>query len=119
MGLAAQLDGYRQLGPGQLRALEVSSVSADFQGVASGDIARQQVKDAIEAAQELRLPITAKHARSEVAQTLVARMGCSFEAVGEPLTERAFIASYVDRSIEGDPTPPADPELELPTEQVA
>ncbi len=119
MGLAAQLDGYRQLSPGQLRALEVSSVSADFQGVASGETARQQVKDAIEAAQELRLPITAKHARSEVAQALVARMGCSFEAVGESLTERAFIASYVDHSIEGAPTPPTDPELELPTEQVA
>lgn len=119
MGLAAQLDGYRQLSPAQLRTLQVSSVSADFQGVASGDIAHQQVKDAIEAAQEFRLPITAKHARSEIAQALVARMGCSFEAVGEPLTERAFIATYVDRSIQGAPTTPTNPEADLPAEQVA
>jgi EAL domain-containing protein (putative c-di-GMP-specific phosphodiesterase class I) len=74
MGLAAQLDGCRQLGPGELRTLEVSSVSTDSQGVASGDIARQLVKDAIKAARNLRLLITAKHARSELAQALVARM---------------------------------------------
>ena len=129
MGLAAQLDGYRQLQPAQLRALEASSVAADFRHVASGQAALQQLTDAIDAAQELRLPITAKHARSELAQTLVAKLGCSFEAVGEPLTERTFIASYVDGPIEGaiegdpsppgDPTPPDDPAAEQPATQVA
>ena len=119
MGLAAQLDGYRRLGPAQLRALEANSIAADFSSVASGEAAHQQLIDAIEAAQALRLPITAKHARSEIAQALVARMGCSFEAVGEPLMERAFIASYVDRAIESSSAPPPDPQHPQPINQVA
>jgi EAL domain-containing protein (putative c-di-GMP-specific phosphodiesterase class I)/LysM repeat protein len=119
MGLAAQLDGYRQLESTRLEALEASSVAADFRGVTGSDAARQQLVDAIEAAQDLRLPITAKHARGEAAVALVSKLGCSFQATGEPLTERSFVASYVDRPIEGDPNPAPDAEAEHPAEQVA
>jgi hypothetical protein len=46
-------------------------------------------------------------------------MSRSFEAVGEPLTERAFIASDIDRPTEGCSAPPPDPQHPQPIKQVA
>lgn len=119
MGLAAQLDGYHRLASPELKALEANSVAADFRGATGSDAARQQLVDAIEAAQDLRLPITAKHARGDAAMALVSKLGCSFHATGEPLTERSFVASYVDGAIEGDSNPAPDTEAEGAAEQVA
>lgn len=95
MGIGVHLDDYGIAATEDLQHLGVSSVTVDFAAAASSEEARTILSEAVNDAQELRLPITARHARSEAAQKLHVSLGCSFEAVGEPLPADAFVAAHV------------------------
>lgn len=108
MGIAVQLNDYGMAMADDLRQLGVSSVTVDFAAASASEGARGILTAAIDGAQELRLPVTSRHARSEIAQTLQVRLGCAYEAVGEPITEQAFIATQINkpRPVEAKPPPP-------------
>jgi len=96
MGIGVHLDDFGMAAAEDLRQLGISSVTVDFAAAGSGDEARTILTDAVEAAQELRLPVTARHARTEAARSLQVSLGCAFEAVGQPLPADTFISAYVE-----------------------
>ena len=104
MGIGVHLDDYGIAPSEDLQYLGVSSVTVDFAAAASSEQAREILSEAVDAAQELRLPVTARHARSEAAQKLHVSLGCSFEAVGEPIPADAFVETYV-----AEPRPVVEP----------
>ncbi|MDA0351946.1 MAG: EAL domain-containing protein [Chloroflexi bacterium] len=108
MGIGVHLDDYGMTSPQDLQRLGVSSVTIDFGAAGSGTEARELLTDAVEAAQELRLPVTARHARGEAAQHLQVSLVCAFEAVGEPLPADTFLKSHVDEQLAEEAVEPIE-----------
>ena len=96
MGIGVHLDDYSLAPAADLRNLGVSSVTVDFAAAGTSAEARELLEEAVEAAQDLRLPITARHSRGHAARDLQVNLGCSFEAAGEPLPADAFVKAHVD-----------------------
>ncbi len=108
MGIGVHLDDYGMAASQDLAQLGVSSVTVDFAAAGTSSEARNILSDAVEAAQDLRLPVTARHSRTEAARALQVSLGCSFEAVGEPLPADAFVKAHVEEApakTESEPTP--------------
>ena len=95
MGIGVFLDDYGAATADDLGNLRVSSVTVDFAAAGTSSEARERLSAAVEAAQELRLPVTARHARSEAAQRLQVGLGCSFAAVGEPVPADTLVNTHV------------------------
>ena len=113
MGLGVFLDHYGGASAADLSNLRVSSVTVDFAAASIGSEARGRLSAAVKSAQDLRLPVTARHARSEAAQSLQVELGCAFAAIGEPIPADAFVSAHVverreateERRAVGAPTP--------------
>lgn len=99
MGIGVHLDEYSLAGSANLSQLGVSSVTVDFGTAGTSDQAREALSDTVEAAQDQRLPVTARHNSTEAARALQVTLGCSFEAVGKPLPPDAFIKAHVEEQL--------------------
>ena len=111
MGLGVYLDHYGVATAEDLTNLRVSSATVDFAAAGTSSEARERISAAVESAQEVRLPVTARHGRSEAAQSLAVEFGCAFAAVGAPIPADAFVTAHVverreassERRAEGPP----------------
>lgn len=104
MGIGVHLDDYGGATVEELKYLGVSSVTVDFASAGTGSEAVRLLSESVQAAQDLRLPVTARHARMQAAQDLQVSLGCSFQAVGEPIPAAALVSAHVaeQRTITAD-----------------